>query len=135
MSISSTRIGKPVLMMDVKVSKDKSISRWVDLENLIYFFNSSLPLPPALQALRHQPCDYCRELTSAHSQHPDSNREPLVSEQKWLTTKLRALMFFCIFLGQFKHYDLAYKSTSSTYVFRYLNVQSSPKTPVSCKIQ
>ena len=35
-SISSTRMGKPVLMMDVKVSKDKNISRWVDRENLIY---------------------------------------------------------------------------------------------------
>ena len=34
--ISSTRIGKPVLSMNVKVSKDKSISRWVDWENLIY---------------------------------------------------------------------------------------------------
>ena len=34
-SISSTRVGKPVLMMDVKVSKDKN-SRWVDQENLIY---------------------------------------------------------------------------------------------------
>ena len=33
--ISSTRIGKPVLMMDVKVSKEKN-SRWVDQENLIY---------------------------------------------------------------------------------------------------
>ena len=33
-SISSTRLGKPVLMMDVKVSKDKN-SRWVDRENLI----------------------------------------------------------------------------------------------------
>ena len=35
-SISSTRIGKPVLMMDIKVSKGKHISRWVDQENLIY---------------------------------------------------------------------------------------------------
>ena len=34
--ISSTRIGKPVLMMDIKVSKDKNISRWVDRGNLIY---------------------------------------------------------------------------------------------------
>ena len=34
-SISSTRIVKSVLMMDVKVSKDKN-SRWVDRENLIY---------------------------------------------------------------------------------------------------
>ena len=56
-----------------------------------HFFNSSLPLPPASQTLRHQPGDYCRELTSAHSQQPDSNREPLVSERKSLTTKLRAL--------------------------------------------
>ena len=29
-SISSTRTGKPVLMMDVKVSKDKNINIWVD---------------------------------------------------------------------------------------------------------
>ena len=29
-------IGKPVLMMDVKVLKDKNISRWLDQENLIY---------------------------------------------------------------------------------------------------
>ena len=29
-SISSTRIDKPVLMMDIKVSKDKSNRRWVD---------------------------------------------------------------------------------------------------------
>ena len=35
-SISSTRIGKPVLMTDVKVSKDKHISRRVDRENFIY---------------------------------------------------------------------------------------------------
>ena len=35
-SISSTWIGKPVLMMDIKFSKDKHISRWVDQENLIY---------------------------------------------------------------------------------------------------
>ena len=34
--ISSTRIGKPVLMMYIKVSKDKNISRWVDQENFIY---------------------------------------------------------------------------------------------------
>ena len=34
--ISSTRIGKPVLLIDVKVSQDKNINRWVDQENLIY---------------------------------------------------------------------------------------------------
>ena len=32
--ISSTRISKPVLMIDVKVSKNKN-SRWVHLENLV----------------------------------------------------------------------------------------------------
>ena len=53
-----------------------------------YLFNSSLRLPLASQTLRHQPDDYCRELTVAHSQQPDSNREPLVSECKSLTTKL-----------------------------------------------
>ena len=53
-----------------------------------YLFNSSLSLPPASQKLIHQPGDYCRELTSAHSQQPDSNWEPLVYECKSLTTKL-----------------------------------------------
>ena len=53
-----------------------------------YSFNSSLPLPPASQTLRHSPGDYCRELTSARSWQPNSNREPLVSERKSLTTKL-----------------------------------------------
>ena len=33
--INSTRISKPVLMIDVKVSKNKNISRWVHLENLV----------------------------------------------------------------------------------------------------
>ena len=41
--------------------------------------------------LPNQPGDYCRELTSAHSLQPDSNQEPLVSQRKSLTTKLRAL--------------------------------------------
>ena len=35
-SISSTRIGEPVFMMDVKVSKDKHICRCAAWENLIY---------------------------------------------------------------------------------------------------
>ena len=35
-SISSTKIGQPVHMMNVKFSKDKYISRWVDQENLVY---------------------------------------------------------------------------------------------------
>ena len=52
-------------------------------------FKSSLPFPFASQTLSHQQSDYCRKLTSAHSQQPDSNRELLVSERKSLTTKLR----------------------------------------------
>ena len=35
-SISSIRTGKPVLVMSIKASKDKHISRCVDWENLIY---------------------------------------------------------------------------------------------------
>ena len=56
-----------------------------------HFLNCSLPLPPALQTLTNQPGDYCRQLTSAHREQPDSDREPLVSERQSLTTKLRAL--------------------------------------------
>ena len=56
-----------------------------------YFFKSSLPLSPPSQILRHQLDDYCRELTSSHSQQPDSNGKSLVSECKSLATKLRAL--------------------------------------------
>ena len=43
-----------------------------------YFFKSSLPIPPASQTLRHYPGRYYRELASAHSQQPDSNREPVI---------------------------------------------------------
>ena len=57
-------------------------------ERVGYLFNSSLTLPPATQTLRHQPGDYCRKLTSAHSQQPESSREPLGSERRSLTTKL-----------------------------------------------
>ena len=56
-----------------------------------YHFNSSLPLQSTSQIFRNQPGDYCRELTSGHSLQPDSNREPLVSERKSLTTNLHAL--------------------------------------------
>ena len=53
---------------------------------------SSYSLPSASQTLRHQPGNYCRELTSAHSQQPNSNREPLVSECNFLTIKPRTLV-------------------------------------------
>ena len=58
-----------------------------------HLFNSSLPLQPASQTLRYQPGDYCKELTSAHRQQLDSSQEPLASEHKSLTTKLRTLKF------------------------------------------
>ena len=57
-----------------------------------HFFNSLLPLPPASQTLRHQLGDYCRELTSAHSQQLDSNQEPLVSEHKSLP------VYMCLYI-------------------------------------
>ena len=44
-----------------------------------YLLISFLPLPLALQTLRHKPGHCYRELTSAHSWQPDSNRESLVS--------------------------------------------------------
>ena len=71
-----------------------------------HFFNSSLPLPSASQTFRHQPGDYCRELTSAHSQQPDLNRESLVSEHKSLTTKLRALLFSYVYFFCSHHKEL-----------------------------
>ena len=57
----------------------------------VIYFSSSLPLPPASQALRHKSGDYCGEHTSARSWQRGSNREPLVSELKSITTELRAL--------------------------------------------
>ena len=56
-----------------------------------YFYKSSQPFPPASMTFRHYLDDYCRELTSTHNQHSDSNWEPLVSERKSLITKLLAL--------------------------------------------
>ena len=58
-----------------------------------HLLNSSLPLPAVSQTLRHWPGDYCREPTSTHSQQLNSNRKPLISERKLLTTKLWALIF------------------------------------------
>ena len=53
-----------------------------------HFFNPSLTPATASQTLKHQPMDYCREIISADSQQPNSNREPLASERKLLTIKL-----------------------------------------------
>ena len=80
-----------------------------------HFFNSSLPLLPASQTLRHQPGDYCRELTSAHNQQPNSKQEPLVSERKSLTTKLRALLrraYWLLFCYESYQYSLFLHSQS-----------------------
>ena len=41
-----------------------------------YLFNSSLPFPPVSQTIRHQPNNYCRKFTSAHSLQQESNQEP-----------------------------------------------------------
>ena len=68
------------------------------------FFTSSLLLPCASQTLRYQLTDYCRELTSAYSQWPNLNWEPLVSKCKWLTINLCIFeCYLCIFsfLGTF----------------------------------
>ena len=59
-----------------------------------HFSNSSLPLPPASQTLRHQSSNCCREPTSAHRQQLDAIWEPFVSKRKSLTTKLRTLALF-----------------------------------------
>ena len=61
-----------------------------------YFFNSSLPLPFASQTFRYQRDNYCRQLTSAYSQQPDSNWEPLFSEHKSLIAKLRDFSMKCV---------------------------------------
>ena len=71
--------------------------------------SSSLPLQPASRALRYYLGDYCRELTSAHSLQPDSNREPLVSKCKSLTTKYgpcvkMSAFLFLILLLEFPWY-------------------------------
>ena len=56
-------------------------------------FDSSLPLPPASQIVRHQLGSYCKELTSVSSQQTDSNRESLIFERKSLSAKLRPHLF------------------------------------------
>ena len=57
--------------------------------------NSSLPLPSTSRALRHWPGNCCRELTFAHSLHPDSKR-------KLLSSKLHALLFLDLFASMLR---------------------------------
>ena len=80
-----------------------------------HFFNSSLPLPPASQTLRHQPGDYRRELTSAHSQQPDQNQEPLISKHKLLTAysslSLLSLSVLLLLLGYHFYFIIIFAIT------------------------
>ena len=55
-----------------------------------YFFSPLYHFHPLHRQFRLQPSDYCRELNSAHCEQLDANWEPLVSELKSPTTKLRA---------------------------------------------
>ena len=82
-----------------------------------YLFNTSLQLPPASQTLRHQLDDYCRELNSTHSQQPDSNREPLVSDPQSLTAKTE------IISRMYWHQNISIIIYSAT--FYYYNTNNS----------
>ena len=90
-------------------------NHWTTVEGGGHLFNYSPPIPPASQTLRPWPNDYCGELTSTHSQQPDSNLEPLVSKRKSLTTKLRATDFYplsvscCNLQLSVKKYKLEYR--------------------------
>ena len=53
-----------------------------------YLFNFPLPLSPATQTLRHQPGNYNRGLTFAHSLQPGSNQQTLVTESKLFIEQL-----------------------------------------------
>ena len=62
-------------------------------------FNSTLPLPPTSQIFTKWLGDFGTDLTPAHQQWYDSNRErkslfPKISERKSLTTNLRHLTKF-----------------------------------------
>ena len=68
-------------------------------EGIGHSINSSLPLPPASQKLRHQPRDYCRELISAHSQQPDHIFTPRFDFHVLtpLITVTKPYVFQCVF--------------------------------------
>ena len=84
-----------------------------------YFFNSSL-LRPASRTLRHQTGDYCRKLTSVHSQQLDSNRGPLVFKCKLLTTTL-CVLNLGIFRPLLKIYDQTFYNNSSQLLNIFFN--------------
>ena len=80
----------------------------------------------------HRHLDISRELTSAHSWKPDSNREPLVSECKSLTTKLRALKYIISPKRKSKK-KLFHKSSEYIKSLRKTNWQLQRKK--ACKIE
>ena len=75
------------------------------------------------QTLRHSPGNYCGDLASAHIQQPDSNREPLVSERKSLTTKEAGAYNFTksknSSTGAFHIFKTAQIAQSITFVFKF----------------
>ena len=91
----------------------------------IYLFNSSVPLSPASQTLRHQPGSYCREHTSAHSQQPYTNQKPLISELKLITTKLHALTLIYSFYELFPAFICAYNTRSLVNSLFGVNIYNS----------
>ena len=68
-------------------------------EGVGHSINSSLPIPPASEKLRHQPRDYCRELISAHSKQPDHVLTPRFDFHVLtpLITVTKPYVFQCVF--------------------------------------
>ena len=111
-----------------------------------YLFNSSLPLPLTSQTLRHQLGNYCTEPTSAHSQKPDSNQSPLVSESKSLIVSRWSFAFTGKVLmksqasqkslGRLQEEVLttSYKKVVATYISDQSKTSLRPKIRRSCLI-
>ena len=54
MFISSTRMRQPVFMIEIKVSKDKNISRWADRENIYVLTSTSSKLDETASKTVHK---------------------------------------------------------------------------------
>ena len=76
-------------------------------------------LQPLHRHLDISRANYCRELTSAHSWQPDSSREPLFSERKSLTTKLRALDIIVGYNRRFSLYKGKYDQIKSASILAH----------------
>ena len=75
-----------LLSQDSRGSKEGPGKECISLTFLYHF----QPLHRHLDIIQ-QSGNYCRDVTSAHSKQPDSNRQALFSECNSLTTKLRTL--------------------------------------------